>query len=72
MPMEDLLTILLSARFSPIKAALMIYVTFITTILLLNCSKIQLRIQKLVLPIGLAVAAYQIAIIVNLKEKRDK
>ena len=72
MPMEDLLTILLSARFSPIKAALMIYVTFITTILLLNCSKIQLRILKLVLPIGLAVAAYQIARIANLKEKRDK
>ena len=72
MPMEDLLTILLSARFSPIKAALMIYVTFITTILLLNCNKIQLRILKLVLPIGLVVAAYQIARIVNLKEKRDK
>ena len=72
MPMEDLLTILLSARFSPIKAALMIYVTFIITILPLNCNKIQLRILKLVLPIGLAVAAYQIARIANLKEKRDK
>lgn len=72
MPMEDLLTILLSARFSPIKVALMIYVTFIITILPLNYNKIQLRILKLVLPIGLAVAAYQIARIANLKGKRDK